>query len=150
MALGFWTHGVPSPLLGDLTPRRHRSYLCCPHRAVHPQGKEGPCVFCSHHTPGPARGSCSLNICLMSEGMVSCSPSGNGGVSGCSCYVVIKYFATILFHGCVLAKSLQSCQTLCDPMDCSPPGSSVHGILQARISEWVAISFSRRSSQTRD
>ena len=37
------------------------------------------------------------------------------------------------------AKSLQSCLTLCDPMDCSPPGSSVHGILQARILEWVAI-----------
>ena len=36
----------------------------------------------------------------------------------------------------------QSCPTLCDPMDCSPPGSSVHGILQARKLEWVAISFS--------
>ena len=36
-----------------------------------------------------------------------------------------------------------SCPTLCDPMDCSPPGSSAHGILQARILEWVAISFSR-------
>ena len=44
----------------------------------------------------------------------------------------------------------QSCPTLCDPMDCSPPGSSVHGILQARILEWVAISFSRGSSQPRD
>ena len=40
--------------------------------------------------------------------------------------------------------------TLCDPMDCSPPGSSVHGILQARILEWVAISFSRGSSLPRD
>ena len=40
--------------------------------------------------------------------------------------------------------------TLCDPMDCSPPGSSVHGISQARILEWVAISFSRGSSQSRD
>ena len=40
----------------------------------------------------------------------------------------------------------QSCPTLCDPIDCSPPGSSVHGILQARILEWVAISFSRGSS----
>ena len=40
---------------------------------------------------------------------------------------------------CVHAKSLQSCLTLCDPMDCSPPGSSVYGILQARILEWVAI-----------
>ena len=36
----------------------------------------------------------------------------------------------------------ESCPTLCDPVDCSPPGSSVHGILQARILEWVAISFS--------
>ena len=44
----------------------------------------------------------------------------------------------------------QSCPTLCDPVDCSPPGSSVHGILQARILEWVAISFSREFSQPRD
>ena len=40
---------------------------------------------------------------------------------------------------------IQSCPTLCDPMDCSPPGSSIHGIFQARILEWVAISFSRGS-----
>ena len=40
------------------------------------------------------------------------------------------------------AKSLQSCPTLCDPIDGSPPGSSVAGILQERILEWVAISFS--------
>ena len=51
---------------------------------------------------------------------------------------------------CVLAKSLQSCPTLCDPMDCSPSGSSVHGISQGRIPEWVAIFSSRGSSQTRD
>ena len=41
------------------------------------------------------------------------------------------------------AQSLQLCPTLCDPINCSPPGSSVHGILQARILEWVAIPFSR-------
>ena len=41
-------------------------------------------------------------------------------------------------------------QTLCDPMDCSLPGSSLHGILQARVLEWVAISFSRGSSRPRD
>ena len=40
------------------------------------------------------------------------------------------------------AKSLQSCPTLCDPMDCSLPGSSVHGIFQARVLKWVAIAFS--------
>ena len=42
----------------------------------------------------------------------------------------------------VAAKSLQSCRTLSDPMDCSPPGSSVHGIFQARVLEWGAIAFS--------
>ena len=52
-----------------------------------------------------------------------------------------------LAHACLVA---QSCQTLCNPMDCSPPGSSVHGISQARILEWVAISFSRGSSQFSD
>ena len=50
----------------------------------------------------------------------------------------------LLPRPCVL--SLQSCPTLCDPRDCSPPGSSVHGILQARTLEWVAFSYSRGSS----
>ena len=45
-------------------------------------------------------------------------------------------------------KSLQLCLTLCDPMDCSPPGSSVHRILQARILKWVAMPFSRISIHT--
>ena len=44
----------------------------------------------------------------------------------------------------------QSCPTPCDPMDCSPPGSSAHGVLQARILEWVAIPISRASSWPRD
>ena len=43
------------------------------------------------------------------------------------------------------AKSLQSCLTLCDPMDCSLPGFSIHGILQARTLEWVTMSFSNAS-----
>ena len=43
----------------------------------------------------------------------------------------------------------QSCPTLCDPMNCSLPGSSVHGIFQARVLEWIAISFSRGSSRPR-
>ena len=51
-------------------------------------------------------------------------------------------------HAC--AKLLQSCPTLCNPMDCSPLGSSVHGTLQARILEWVAIPSSRGSSPPRD
>ena len=48
------------------------------------------------------------------------------------------------------SEVVQSCLTLCDPMDCSLPGSSVRGIFQARVLEWVAVSFSRRSSQPRD
>ena len=62
------------------------------------------------------------------------SPGKNTGV-GCHC----------LLH-CVKVKSesevAQSCPTLSDPMDCSPPGSSIHGILQARVLEWGAIAFS--------
>ena len=45
------------------------------------------------------------------------------------------------------AKSLQLCPILCDPIDCSPPGSPIPGILQARTLEWVAISFSMRESE---
>ena len=50
----------------------------------------------------------------------------------------------VCVYVCVLGP--QSCSTVCDPFDHSPPGSSVHGIFQARILEWVAIPFSRRSS----
>ena len=51
-----------------------------------------------------------------------------------------------LIFGCLCSKSPQSCLTLFDPRDYSPPGSSVHGILQTRILEWVTISLSRESS----
>ena len=53
-------------------------------------------------------------------------------------------------EACMHAKFLQSCSTLCDPMNCSSPGSSVHGIRQARILEWVAMPSSRGSSRPRD
>ena len=51
---------------------------------------------------------------------------------------------------CTCAQSLQSCPTLSDLMDCNPPGSSVHGILQARILEWVGMPSSRGSSQSQE
>ena len=51
---------------------------------------------------------------------------------------------------CVCTQSLQSCLTLCDPMDCSPPGSSVHGILQERIQKWVVMPSSEGSFRHRD
>ena len=63
---------------------------------------------------------------------------------------LLLYFNTHPCTSWVRAKLLQSCLTVCDPTDCSSPGSSVHGILQARILDWVAISFSRGSSRSRD
>ena len=45
----------------------------------------------------------------------------------------------LVFNNCMCAKSLSACLTLCDPMDCNLPGSSIHGILQGRILEWVTI-----------
>ena len=51
-------------------------------------------------------------------------------------------FIGILLRVSAAAKSLQACPTLCDPMGCSTPGSSVHGIFQARVLEWGAIAFS--------
>ena len=62
-----------------------------------------------------------------------CHPSGN-------CWTLSL---SPRFHGLyAAAKSLQSCLTLCDPMDCGPPRSSIHGIFQARVLEWGAIAFS--------
>ena len=51
---------------------------------------------------------------------------------------------------CIGGGVAQSCPTLCDPMDCSLPGASIHGIFQAIVLEWIAISFSRGSSRPRD
>ena len=57
-----------------------------------------------------------------------------------------RLLGSLGIYVCTLAKSLQSCLTLCDPVDCSPPGSSVLGILQARIVEWVAMHSSIQGS----
>ena len=57
------------------------------------------------------------------------------------CFLSSKHYPC-----CMQPKSFQSCLTLCDPMDCRPPGSSGHGISQARILEWVAMLSSRGSS----
>ena len=59
----------------------------------------------------------------------------------------MKVLNTVVLVLEMRAKSIQSCLTLCDPMDCTPLGSSVYGILQARILEWVAIPSSRGSSR---
>ena len=60
------------------------------------------------------------------------------------------FFVCLFYYVCMGAQSLESCPILCSLMDCSPPGSSVHGTLQARILEWVAMPFPRGSSQPWD
>ena len=67
-------------------------------------------------------------------------------------YTVAYWDHTLKGKQCkrTLQNVTQSCPTLCNPMDCSLPGSSVHGIFQAIVLEWIAISFSRGSSQPRD
>ena len=82
------------------------------------------------------------------------SPPGdfpNPGIEPISPALAGEFFTTeppgkptihIHIHAAAVAKSLQSCPTLCDPIDGSPPGSPIPGILQARTLEWVAMSFS--------
>ena len=64
--------------------------------------------------------------------------SSSSSSKHCSnCFTII----TFNLHNFLHAKLLQSCSTLCDPMDCSLPGSSFHGVFQARVLDWVAIAF---------
>ena len=70
--------------------------------------------------------------------------SKNGGL-------ILKTFKVTLYTSIKMcANVLQLCVTLCNTMDCNPPGSSVHGVFQARILEWVAMPSSRGSSPPRD
>ena len=69
------------------------------------------------------------------------------------CYILtcVNWLVKYYRKGSKLPSEVaQLCLTLCDPMDCSLPGSSVHGVFQARVLECVAIAFSRRSSRPRD
>ena len=65
-------------------------------------------------------------------------------------WISFQDFLLKSFPGMLCVLSLQLCSTVCNPMDCSQPSSSVHGICQARILDWVAISSSRGSSPSRD
>ena len=67
-----------------------------------------------------------------------------------NCWGPDKHLILVLSHDNVVVWSLSRVRLFCDPVDCSPPGSSVHRILQARILERVAIFFSRGSSRPRD
>ena len=98
-----------------------------------------------------------LRTCEKSNSNLLCSNardrhSFNGGFAGLPrivCTIILLPFLYIIFE-VKWSEVAQSCPTLCDPMDCSPPGSSIYGIFQARILEWVAMSFSRGTSWPRD
>ena len=62
--------------------------------------------------------------------------------------IIVEKAVTQCVAAAAAAKSLQSCPTLYDPMDCSPPGSSIHGIFQARVLEWGAVAFSISNLRT--
>ena len=81
-----------------------------------------------------------LDWVVISSSKLSSQPRDWACVSCVSC--IAGRFFTYWATSCLLAKSLQSCPTLCDPIDGSPPGSPIPGIVQARTLEWVAISFS--------
>ena len=84
----------------------------------------------------------------------SLSPTMSTSLSLClhfCCCPANRFSNTICLDSMTVKSEVaQSCPTLCDPMGCSLPGSSVHGIIQAIVLEWIAISFSRGSSQPRD
>ena len=81
----------------------------------------------------------------------SIAQEGSAASQGKHNYIYITYLHVHLhIHTELWCVHAQLCLTLCDPMDCSSPGSPVLGIFQARILKWVAISSSRRSSQSRD
>ena len=76
--------------------------------------------------------------------------SGPGNVVYFFFFLHNVYYTRKMLNKRWVSEIAQSCPTLCDLMDCMPPGSSVHGILQVRILEWVAIPLARGSSQPRD
>ena len=89
-------------------------------------------VFLSFTVLGTQCVFCQSEMCIFGGREVSLWSLGNFFLSACFCLVT------------------QMCPTLCDPADCSPPGSSVNGIFHARTPQWVVISFSRGSSSPRD
>ena len=96
---------------------------------------------------------CPVSVCL-SVSRSNCSLIPAQPLTPARAGLVLSLFLYRVFVCvclCIRTPSVtQPCQTLCDHMDCVPPVSSVHGIFQARILDWVAISYPRGSSQARD
>ena len=113
---------------------------------VHKDGKQGHSSRLSLH-----REKWKIALLSFNEGPVKQKNQCNIMQSSKKIIYLYTYINRKNLHvTCMRAKLLQSCPVLCNPMDCSLPGSLVHGILQARILEWVAMPSSRKSFQPRD
>ena len=121
-------------------------HCCCSvvSDSMWPQGLQH--IRLSYPTPSP--GVCS-NSCPLSRWCHPTNPVVPHRGHEPSCASDGTWTHSELCNSLCMCEVAQSCPTLCDPVDCSLPGSSLHGILQARILEWVAMSFSRASSQPR-
>ena len=125
------------------------SFIFCLHPVVHGILVPPPGIKPAH----PCIGRQSLNHWTTEEvpSFERTQPAlARGQEPLASCELWVPSLELQFSHLCMRAKSLQSCSIVCDPMDYSPPGFSVHGILPARTLEWVAISFSMGSSWSRD
>ena len=92
---------------------------------------------------------CSLLLTLEVLACISLSISNYKCLPIDKLWFILLSLMNMLKEGCMNVKLPQSCTTVCDPIDCSPPGSSIHEILQARILQWVAMPSSRESSWPR-
>ena len=115
-----------------------------------------PAFLCFLDSPSKDKGRLHAQLYLVHKGLLWWSRRAGFGVreaqeeGGICVHMADSCFIAKRYTGCEAIVCAQSCLTLCNSMDCSPAGSSVHGIFQARILEWVVISYFRGSSRPRD
>ena len=126
-----WTVAHQAPLSMGFSRQEYWSGLPCPPSEDLPDPGIEPASLQS-----PALAGRFFTICATWEAPSQVLIVANRAIAALNISIFIKH--SMLCY----AKSLQSCPTLCNPIDSSPPGSPVPGILQARTLEWVAISFS--------
>ena len=136
------TRWWPQPWNRDTCSLEGKTWQVCESRSVMSDSLWSHGLHSPWNSPGQnnGRGSCSL--------LQGTFPTQGSNPVSCIAGGLCTSWATREAKACVLVTQL--CLTLWDPMDCSPPCFSVHGILQARILEWVAVPFSRGSSWPRD
>ena len=118
--------------------------LCCGFNHLIREPCFWPVVLHDSHCCACVCNHAFFSLCPLTSGLCApCSLPASGFLWSRSLCCKSIWDTFITLRACVLSCFSQSCPTLCDPMDYSLPGSSVHGILQARLLEWVAISFCR-------